>query len=521
MSKHSSPARPLNSFSSACSRAMIHNWASAALVCVFFFLPTFANSADTLPYLTRTRPYSGISTTIQGDIRTVGMAGASYGLADTFISSLQNPAGLAMLVNGGDANIAANFSNDAAFQSLSNSLEGRSGGLALADYPWGYSVGYVSRVRETGTYELQNTNKDTVDLAMSTRLFHLSLARILLENRLSVGAGLILGQGETSIKSTSLGLTDTDQSYSYSLQIGLSYRLPKRFIVGLSGQLPSTFGGYSSPHSKTPIINFFREVQLPWTLGLGFGWIPNRFLRADLSLVAYGITPNAALLKDDRTGVGQSLTLQPRLGIAYNLLDFKEFKSTLFYGIYVEYPRIENSPTRLHYTAGIEIKPWVFNIGWGMDYSQGYWNTMAAIGADFIRVFEKLELIPRLPHPMPAGAFPKPDQYLDDGLPETLTRSGKPRGKGIDPLDVGAQLPERFKRRADHLEEDILGLPKTVETLGTEIYDAIKTTVESGESTQGVDDLSKNVKIVSKKRTKKKLKPPQRSDLDYQSKPQD
>ena len=64
--------------------------------------------ADPLPYTVRTQPYNAWPTTVRGDIRTVGMAGASVGLGDTFIASTANPAGPAMTLQGADLSYTSN-----------------------------------------------------------------------------------------------------------------------------------------------------------------------------------------------------------------------------------------------------------------------------------------------------------------------------------------------------------------------------------------------------------------------------
>src|SRR5690242_18290289 len=55
-----------------------------------------ARGADPLRYDQRQHRYNGLSATVTGDIRTVGMAGATVGLADTFLTASNNPAGCSM-----------------------------------------------------------------------------------------------------------------------------------------------------------------------------------------------------------------------------------------------------------------------------------------------------------------------------------------------------------------------------------------------------------------------------------------
>ena len=77
---------------------------------------TRAAAQSTLPYSTRTLSFSGLGTTVHGDLRTVGMGGASAGLADTFAAALDNPAGLAMTVGIGDIHFATDSIADGNIQ---------------------------------------------------------------------------------------------------------------------------------------------------------------------------------------------------------------------------------------------------------------------------------------------------------------------------------------------------------------------------------------------------------------------
>src|SRR3712207_1459257 len=86
---------------------------------IFMICMGFASawSAETtLPYRNRIHGYSGWSTTIRGDIRTIGMSGAVTGLADSFIASGENPAGLAMTLDKVAAQITGNRIYDSDIQ---------------------------------------------------------------------------------------------------------------------------------------------------------------------------------------------------------------------------------------------------------------------------------------------------------------------------------------------------------------------------------------------------------------------
>ena len=111
------------------------------LILLTLLAPTQAQANHELPYSTRTRAYSGISTTVRGDIRTVGMAGATVGLADTYLAAVDNPAGLAMTMNTGDLNFTRNWIYDSNVQDGLTPITSNSMGAALNMHPWGFSIG--------------------------------------------------------------------------------------------------------------------------------------------------------------------------------------------------------------------------------------------------------------------------------------------------------------------------------------------------------------------------------------------
>ena len=119
-------------------------------------LPGSAGAQETLPYTARKLSFSGLSTSVQGDIRTVGMGGATVGLADTFLAAMDNPAGLAMTVGTGDIHFASNVIHDAHIQAFDTTSNPDSIGLALGLYPWALSVGYLSHYDESGDYGMRS-----------------------------------------------------------------------------------------------------------------------------------------------------------------------------------------------------------------------------------------------------------------------------------------------------------------------------------------------------------------------------
>src|SRR5438128_2419859 len=82
------------------------------------FSGTFAARADlVLPYANRTHQYSAWGTTVQGDLATLGMAGAEVGLADSRVGSVDNPAGVPLTLDSSGFQITGNNFQDGYLQS--------------------------------------------------------------------------------------------------------------------------------------------------------------------------------------------------------------------------------------------------------------------------------------------------------------------------------------------------------------------------------------------------------------------
>src|SRR4051812_35982784 len=115
-----------------CARAVDDRIRKLILISIAlaFFESTFTFAIDTLPYATRTHSYNGWSTTPQGDLRTVGMAGATIGLADSFMAASGNPAGLAMTLKDGDSTFSSNSFQDGNKQSFDSIMSANNVGAA-------------------------------------------------------------------------------------------------------------------------------------------------------------------------------------------------------------------------------------------------------------------------------------------------------------------------------------------------------------------------------------------------------
>ena len=116
-----------------------------ASLCILALTAASAHADSALPYTTRSKSFSAYNSSVRGDIRTVGMSGATMGLADTFIAGTYNPAGLAMALDNADANFASQTVHDGAVQSYASTLSMNNVGACLNQYPWGFSLGYAPR----------------------------------------------------------------------------------------------------------------------------------------------------------------------------------------------------------------------------------------------------------------------------------------------------------------------------------------------------------------------------------------
>ena len=368
------------------------------------------------------------------------MGGASAGLADTFIAAIDSPAGLAMTVGVGDIHYATDNIQDAHLQSFDAVLHTTSVGLALGLYPWAVSVGYLSPYREEATYALPSLLPNPATLSVTTRELVVSAARLFAHDRLSLGVSLVLAQAVRELQDPALSFEQSYASYTAGAVVGAMIRLPRRFLLGTSFGSPMRFAAASGEVQKSlPLPGFFQAVEVPWRLSLGLGWIPNRFFRADLTVHLLGATPHTALVRDEGALVGQTVTLQPRLGAAYVFADYKEFKGTLFLGTYFEWTRIAGTDSRVHGTGGVEARIWIFTVGGGVDVASGYRNFMESVGVDVFGLMARLKMIPTAWTPPPAGMLPRPYVFLGLGPRAAAGAALEPAGPDVDPIKSGSE----------------------------------------------------------------------------------
>jgi hypothetical protein len=408
-----------------------------------------ASATDVLPYFTRTRGYSGWGTSVRGDIRTVGMAGATIGLGDTLIASFDQPAGLAMTLTDIDFNVTSNSIHDAQIQTYSDPVMSNNFGVALSHYPWGFSLGYISPYREADSYSIGEASADPHWYQITTRELRFSLARLFFNDKLSLGASFSYGQTEDEIDSIAPddAISNAYHAYSAGFTFGGLLQLPKHFLLGLSLHLPQTFGVDTAANPSPILPGFYQSVTVPARLGFGLGWMPNRFFRGDMNLVFVGTSSNTALLRDDSAMIGQKMTVQPHLGVAYVFAEFKEVKATAYTGVYYETSRIDSEPDRVHFTLGTEAKVWVFGLGLGVDMASSYQNNFFAITVDVFKLMAKVGLIPWPVRSSYGGWLPQVDKYSDDGLPRPLVQNWKPGQHAVDAIKAGLDLPDAIQKK--------------------------------------------------------------------------
>jgi len=432
--------------------------------------------AEALSYLVRTKPYNATATSVRGDIRTVGMGGANVGLADTFLATTENPAGLGMTLNQGDDNWTTTKVRDGNVQSMENQIETLNAGLALQSYPWGFSLGYLIPYREQSQVQYGSR---LYELSFQTREFHAAAGRVFWDNRLSLGALVNVSQARTRIYDLESGYDITHSDTDLGFTVGSQLQLPGQLILGTMLQTPRYYELGIHENAYSPIPGFFQAAYSPWKAGAGIGWIPNRFFRADISYFLIGTTPDTALLSNDTVDVGEHMTLQPHMGFAYSYADFKNFKATAFVGGYMELTRIEGKSTRFHPTFGTEIKPWIFNIGFGLDVSDNYRNTVASLSVDLFKTMEQLSLI-KFNRAPPGGFVPSPFFVDDVGLSRALVKNWREDPNSTDAFKEGMNLPRKLGEGVEDITEGgakgigqkaldaIISIPRTV---GKEIQD--------------------------------------------------
>lgn len=431
----------------------------------------WARAESLLPYSVRTRGYSAWDSTVRGDLRTIGMAGAMVGLADSRIGAVDNPAGLGMTIDSTGLQISGSRVRDGYVQAFAEPIETQAVMATWGCYPWGLSFTAWSPQSEGDAYRLTapSGTESFNRLNNSTREYRLSGSRVLLDDRLSLGLTLILGQNRQEIRPEGGAGGDARSAWAVGAGAGALYQLPNRVLIGASYTPPLRYAmdTASSPAAtELGLPGFFQAAYSPFRLGLGAGWIPNRFFRLGAALYVIGSVPDTALLSNEGRKVGDSVSAQPRVGFSYLAVEYKELTVEVSAGGYVEGMRVVDVPARIHGTVGLEINPWIFSFGWGLDHSRFYRNYIVSAGIDVAKVLRKLNLIPpEKRHPF-VGLLPNPLHLSDEGLPRALVRNWKPDAPAPNVIDVGLEMPGKVR---DH----ILNAPEGVRALGRDVIDAI------------------------------------------------
>ncbi|HTL12761.1 MAG TPA: hypothetical protein VL588_09755 [Bdellovibrionota bacterium] len=441
-------------------------WFAAPLLAA---LSGTAHGIPTLPYTTRSIGYSGWSDAVRGDIPEVGMAGAMVGLCPSFVSCLDNPAGLALTQTHPGLEITHNIVYDGQLQDGSSPVHTTMEGATFSHYPWGISMGAWEPHREGQDYLRQGTG-DQFNAEVLVREYHLAVAHVFMNNHLAVGLDLTLAYGRSTLDFASTSsFKDTEgQAFAFSGGLGLQYRLPHRWILGWSYHLPMALDTSKDAPGTPGITGFHKTLHVPFRLSVGGSYIPNRYFQFGAGFYYIGPVKDAAFVEDE-VPLGERMNLQPRVGASYTFLDLRELDATVSLGTYLEVSRSEVTPSRMHLTSALSVNPWVLNFGWGIDIAPQYRNYLVSFGVDVMELFEKMGVLPRQWHPPHAGLFPRMAEETEEGLPRPLVDHWVPH-KETDLLKEGKKIPRR-------LEESVKDAPNELKNLGTDLIDAVGSVV--------------------------------------------
>jgi hypothetical protein len=263
----------------------------------------------------------------------------------------------------------------------------------------------------------------------------------------------------------------------------MSYTPPIHYAMNSQGDITPGISG------------FFQDASSPYRLDLGIGWLPNRFFKVAAGVYIFGSTDNTALLSDDSRLVGVNMTFQPRLGVSYELVEFKNLTVDLAAGTYLEVLREEGDYSRLHSTVSLEIKPWIFDVGWGLDEARFYQNFIVSFGLDLSRVLRKLGFIPPRPDYPYGGILPSPSHLSDQGLSHALDHNWVQRPDGA--IEVGLALPGKIKDRVLSAPEDVQSLvPDFIDTVTHLPGDISGASLDLWRKTMGVDTRTQGPQLV-------------------------
>jgi hypothetical protein len=451
----------LSGMNSRSSRLLSHVPFTAWITGFSLVLPTHSLAADQLPYTTRTRGYTGISTTITGDLRTIGMAGAPSAVSDSVTSASQeNPAALSMAMDGAGLQIISVETADAQLQDFDQPVSRGSFGLGASVYPWGFAFSQQTQRAEGQDYEVSG-NPISPDIRL--REYRFSASRVLLDNKLALGVSFISDQATQRLEK------DVEQSQSgLNWGVGAIYQFPRRWFGGISFTAGKTLK--FDPEATPSLPGFHQDMKLPWRANIGAGWVPNRLFMFSSTIAMIGPEGGSALLSDESRRVGEEITFQPRIGASYRWIDMRAIRGRVNLGTYYETSRLADASSRMHLTGSLEIEPWIFNFGWGFDIASNYRNTIYSGTVDLGQLAEILDIIPRPNRPAARGVLPSPQFLSDEGLARPMaTHWGNRSENRPDVIELGKELPDKLRDRiVDNPESSLKAIGKDfIETLGT------------------------------------------------------
>lgn len=361
--------------------------------------------------------YSGIL----GDPRSVGRGGIGVALADDFWSVIDNPAGSALTT----ADTALQFSTNTITDTLSDTqpLRVYSGGMVVPVTPWGFATGYESS-----------------NLTGNVREYTLSASRLLLRDHLSVGLSFNYGFSSSGPSSNSLNSLNSfvSDTQAWGLTSGVLYRLEHRVMIGAKFRSQMNYPAGDG----TPFYH-------PWELNFGVGQIRNRFFRYGLELRTQGpSSPNSS-----------SWSLQPHLGVEYQVVNLRQIQIRLYSGSYLE-------GSRLHGTGGGGVNFWIFSLSAGADLGPSYQNILFALGVDLGKTAKKLKILPSSVQAPIQGPFPDPLEVSDDWLPRRLQDDPENSFQEIGPSaerlknriiqikKIGQDQPDSLREEKDSFSKD-------------------------------------------------------------------
>lgn len=414
-----------------------------------------------LPYSTRTKAYSGYSTTVQGDNETIGMANATVAIPGSISSLETNPAGLTMTMGSVSAQINSNEMRDRTITGVDHKIKSNQWGLAVVPGDWGFALTSYTPSFEGGTYESPNTSQND-EYEISLKQVRFSAARSLLKKKLSLGASFEIDRATRKIGSEERNASDL------SFKLGAIYHIKDHLLVGASYSPPQDIGDSLARSGGSTLPGFAQPIRTPMLLTVGTGWIPNRFFSVGFSIAAVGTTANTALLRDESRIVGEHFTLQPRLGASYVIAQYDHVKVSTAVGTYYETPRIDGVPRQLHGTFAFQVNPWFMNVGLGVDRADRYNNLIFSIGVDIVRAARTLKMIPRDTVPAKNGFWPEPLKIEADGLPDTLTSGEAKKFASPSVGDVSTIISEI----PENIEKTLMGQPTASELREQKAKDA-------------------------------------------------